>query len=78
MSESEREYPPIDPGTVRQWAALDGQSATSTEHHLTEDADGAPLGVRAVSWEPALVVIPWDRFGWPAKPSPNDEPQDAA
>lgn len=59
---------PIHPRTVEALRALDGQSVTLRTHELVEDVDGAPAGVSARTWEPALLVVPWGRFGFPDRP----------
>jgi hypothetical protein len=74
---TENEYPPIDPETVAAIASMEGKPVTVTNHELEEDVDGAPLGVTTTVWEPAVLYIPWGRYGWPERPT-GDDPAGAA
>ena len=61
------EYQPIDARTVAALKAIDGQRVTVNDHQLVEDVDGQPAGVTSTCWGPALVHIPWGRYGFPSR-----------
>lgn len=71
------DYPPPTPEAIAALKAMDRKVATMTSHELVEDVDGAPAGVTATSYDPALIVVPWGRHGFPSREEVYG-PEDAA
>ena len=65
----------LTPEEIARWAAVDGKPVTVTDP-LEEDVDGTPSGVTTTVWGPAVLCVPWGRFGWPERPT-GDDPEGA-